>query len=457
MSKMNEQHITTGGMKMRMKIGIVGAGYVGLVSAAVFADWGHDVVCVDHDAEKIGRIRAGDLPVYEPGLADMVERNRQAGRLRFTTDLSRTAGELDLLIIAVGTPAADDGHPDLTALWNVVHSLKQCVKGDLTVAIKSTVPIGTCQAVSRFLNGHPGSRFDVVAAPEFLRQGTAIADFLSPDRVVIGCRTEAAKRKMQQLFAPLACPLLFTDWQSAEMIKYAANAFLAMKISYINTIANLCEQVGADIQQVALGIGLDRRIGPAYLQPGIGFGGSCLPKDTQAIVALGKDYGVDVSLFREVLRVNREQRGRIVQKLADRLGGVQGKTIAVLGLAFKANTNDVREAPALDIITRIVQAGGEVVAYDPAVNMESLKNDFCFTPAADAYQAVTGADAVVILTEWEEFHGLDLQQIRSLMRHPLVIDGRNLYAPHMMKQHGFHYVPVGVPEQEVAEAAATTV
>ncbi|MFC4768287.1 UDP-glucose dehydrogenase family protein [Effusibacillus consociatus] len=430
-----------------MRICIVGAGYVGLVSAAVFADWGHHVVCIENDLQKVTRIQEGDLPVFEPGLPNLVKRNVQEGRLLFTADFTHGIQEQDLIMIAVGTPPGDNGHPNLTALWNVVKALKEYARSSMMVAIKSTVPIGTCDAVSRYLNADTEFRFDVVSTPEFLRQGTAIADFLSPDRMVIGCRTDSAKQILKKLFEPLECPVVFTDWQSAEMIKYAANVFLATKISYINTIANLCEEVGANIHQVALGIGLDHRIGPAFLKPGVGFGGSCLPKDTQAIVALGEANGVDVSLFREVLRLNHEQHMRVVKKLEKCLGGLEGKKIAVLGLAFKANTNDVREAPSLAIISRIVELGGQVIAYDPAADMEALRRLLDFIPAADPYEAVTGADAAVVLTEWEEFYGMDLQRVGDLMNNRLIIDGRNLFAPQVMSQYGFHYVPVGIPKQ----------
>lgn len=440
-----------------MRICIVGAGYVGLVSAAVFAEWGHDVVCMDNDGHKVAQLAAGKLPVYEPGLPEMVERNAQAGRLRFTADFSRAVADREIVMIAVGTPSAESGRPDLTALWDVVRQLKRHAAGSVTVVLKSTVPIGTCEAVSRFLKEDGDFKFDVVSAPEFLRQGTAIADFLAPDRMVIGCRSEKARQQIRQLFEPLECPAVFTDWQSAEMIKYAANAFLALKISYINTIANLCEETGANVHHVALGMGLDHRIGPSFLKPGAGFGGSCLPKDTQALAALGEANGVNVSLLRAALEVNHEQRMRVVGKLEEQLGGVNGKKIAVLGLAFKANTNDVREAPALTVISRIVEMGGKVTAYDPVVDMESLSRRLPFTPASDAYDAVSGADAVVILTEWEEFYGLDLRRVRNLVRNPLVVDGRNLYAPQAMKQLGFCYLPAGVAGTEDTASALSAV
>lgn len=439
-----------------MKICVVGAGYVGLVSAAIFADWGHDVVCVDNDRAKVERIQTGDLPVYELGLPEMVVRNKQADRLRFTSDLANGIADRDLVMIAVGTPAGDDGHPNLTALWNVVKSLKEHARKDLTVAVKSTVPVGTCSAISQFMN-HGSVRFDIVSAPEFLRQGTAISDFLSPDRMIVGCKSEIAKQQMKTLLEPLECPVIYTDWQSSEMIKYASNTFLALKISYINTIANLCEEVGANIHQVALGIGLDHRIGPSFLKPGVGFGGSCLPKDTQAIVALGETHDVNVSLFRQVLEVNEGQRARIVQKLLDRLDDLTGKKIAVLGLAFKPNTNDVREAPSLSIIPRIVQLGGTVVAYDPVVEHGPLHAHYKFTAASEVYEALNGADAAVILTEWEEFYGLDLARVRSIMKNPLLVDGRNLFAPHVMKEHGFHYIPVGISDTLLKEAVTPTV
>lgn len=441
-----------------MKISVIGAGYVGLVSSAIFADWGHDVICLDNDTRKIARILAGDLPVYEPGLPEMVERNRLEERLCFTADLQKAVTGRDLLLIAVGTPQGQNGQPNLSALWNVVTSLKRHVDAPVTLVIKSTVPVGTCEAVWKYLNEKASVNdtaeqdlFDLVFVPEFLRQGTAIADFLSPDRTVVGCRTDHAKAIVEDLLGRLDGPMLFTDWQSAEMIKYAANAFLAMKISYINTIANLCEEVGADIHQVGLGIGMDQRIGSAFLKPGVGFGGSCLPKDTQALIALGETHGVNVSLFQEVLNVNEEQRKRIVAKLMEALGGIRGKRIAILGLAFKANTNDVRETPALPIIDRIVKLGGEVTVYDPVVEMEELSKQYSFEPAGDLYSAVRSTDAVVILTDWEEFYGMDLQRVRKMVRTPLIVDGRNLFAPKIVKQHGFDYIPVGKPHKIPAQ------
>lgn len=430
-----------------MKICVVGAGYVGLVSATIFADWGHDVICVDNDLQKVDQIQAGNLPVYEPGLPERVDRNTQANRLRFSTDLANSIADRELVMIAVGTPAGDDGHPNLTALWNVVKSLKGFARKDLAVAVKSTVPVGTCAAISQFMNHQSAAHFDVISTPEFLRQGTAIADFLSPDRMIVGCQSDNAKQLMKILFEPLECPVVYTDWQSSEMIKYAANTFLALKISYINTIANLCEAVGANIHQVALGVGLDHRIGPSFLKPGVGFGGSCLPKDTQAIVALGESHDVNVSLFQEVLQVNHEQRMRIVRKLLEQLGDLTGKKIAVLGLSFKPNTNDVREAPSLTVIPRIAQLGGTVVAYDPVVEMETLSQRYPFAPATNVYEALAGADAGVVLTEWEEFYGLDLERVRSSMKYPLLIDGRNLFAPHFMQELGFIYIPVGISDK----------
>jgi UDPglucose 6-dehydrogenase len=402
------------------------------------------VVCVDNDLQKVGRLQMGDLPVYEPGLQEIVEKNMQAGRLRFSSELEASVNGKDLVMIAVGTPPGEEGHLNLTALWNVIKSVKKCARGDMTIALKSTVPVGTCEAVSLFLNANSNCRFDVVSTPEFLRQGTAVADFLSPDRLVIGCQTEAAKQKMNELYDPIDCPVIFADWNSSEMIKYASNAFLALKITYINTIANLCEEVGANIHHVALGVGLDHRIGPAFLKAGAGFGGSCLPKDTDALIALGESHGVNMSLFRQVLALNREQGMRIVKKLEARLNGLAGKKIAVLGLSFKANTNDVRESPSLRIIERIQKLGGEVIAYDPAVNMDQLRQHLSFAPAADPYDAAAKTDALVILTEWEEFYGLDFQRLRSIMNQPLIVDGRNLFAPHLMESFGFEYVPVGI-------------
>ncbi len=419
-----------------MRICVVGAGYVGLVSAAVLAEWGHDVTCVDNDEEKIAQLQSGVLPVYEDGLLEMAARNRSEGRLHFRVDLAQALTQRELVMIAVGTPAGKNGNPDLSAVWNVVKSLKECSTGQITLVIKSTVPVGTCEAVAEFLY-HDEERFDVVSAPEFLRQGTAIRDYLAPDRMVFGCQTSRAKQVMQDLFRSLECPVIFTDWHSSEMIKYAANAFLALKISYINLIANLSEKVGGNVQDVAQGVGLDRRIGPAFLKPGVGFGGSCLPKDTRALVALGEENGVNVWLLRDVLQINFEQRVHIVKKLEEVLGGLEGKKIAVLGLSFKPNTGDVREAPALTIISRILERGGKAAAYDPVVDMEALSREIPFIPALDPYDAVSGAHAVVFLTEWGEFAKLDLRRIRGLLKFPLLIDGRHIFDPQALKALGF--------------------
>lgn len=419
-----------------MKICVVGAGYVGLVSAAVLAEWSHDVTCVDNDEEKIAQLQAGVLPVYEDGLLEMVARNGSEGRLHFRVDLAQALTQCELVLIAVGTPTGKNGSPDLTALWKVVKSLKECSAGQIILVIKSTVPVGTCAAVAEFLN-QDEKRFDVISAPEFLRQGTAIKDYLAPDRMVFGCQTPRAKQVMQDLFRSLECPVIFTDWHSSEMIKYAANVFLALKISYINLIANLCEQAGGNVQDVSRGIGLDRRIGPAFLKPGVGFGGSCLPKDTQALIVLGEEKSVNVWLLRDILQINFEQRVQIVKNLEEVLGGLEGKKIAVLGLSFKPNTADVREAPALTVISRIVERGGKVAAYDPVVDMEALSRELPFVPALDPYDAVAGAHAVVFLTEWEEFGQLDLGRVRALLKYPLLIDGRNIFDPQALKALGF--------------------
>lgn len=422
-----------------MKICVIGAGYVGIVSAAIFAEWGHNVVCVDKNKDKILQINKGHLPIHEPGLKKLVEQNRHAGRLYFSSDIRDRLSDREIVVIAVGTPPGDDGRPDLSALWEAVESIRALPAGKLIVAVKSTVPVGTCAEISCFLNDIGNDQFEVVAAPEFLRQGSAIHDFLLPDRMIIGCHSEPAKQAMQELYKPLQCPFVFTDWNSAEMIKYAANAFLAMKISYINTIANLCEEIGGDIDQVAFGIGLDRRIGAAFLQPGVGFGGSCLPKDTQAIVALGEDRGVNMALFQEVLHINELQRMRIIDKLEQHLGSLSGKRVAVLGLAFKANTNDVRESPALMIIREITERGGKVAAFDPVVDMQALSGHLSFRPTGNPYEALQGADAAVIVTDWDEFRHLDPVKMRSVMHNPLLIDGRNLFDTAMMKELGIKH------------------
>lgn len=435
-----------------MKICIVGAGYVGLVSAAVLAHWGHEIVCVDKDEAKINALLGGELPLYEEGLQELVEQNMKKERLVFTTDFTQALVNREVVILAVGTPSSEDGHPNLSYLWSALRTLKLQIKQDVTLIIKSTVPVGTCALISQFLNKDSNYDVEVISAPEFLRQGSAVYDFQYPDRLVIGYKTEKARVLIENLFQPLNCTKVFTDWDSSEMIKYASNAFLAMKISYINTIANLCDAVGGNIKDVAYSVGLDRRIGSAFLNSGVGFGGSCLPKDTRALVALGEANGVNVSILRDVLVVNYEQRLRIVNQLKESLGDLRGKNIAILGLAFKANTDDVREAPSITIISIINKLGGQVRVYDPIVNMENLQRNLSFYPATDHYETFDGADAAIILTDWEEFRSLDLERIRQLMNTPLIIDGRGIFEEKKLENQGFLIPQKISPEQDLISA-----
>lgn len=420
-----------------MKICVVGAGYVGLVSAAILADWQHNVVCVDHNEQKIEDLLAGKLPIFEPGLQELVELNRRRQYLRFTAEMAEALRGCEMIIVAVGTPPAENGHPNLEDFWAVVKSFRENVGNNVIVMIKSTVPVGTGEAVSLYLNEKVSHTFSVVSAPEFLRQGTAVHDFLHPDRLVVGCMSPEIREQMKELFQPLDCPKVFTDWHSAEMIKYASNSFLALKISYINTIANLCEAVGGNIQDVAAAVGLDHRIGQAYLKPGVGFGGSCLAKDTQGLIAQGEVHGVNVWMFKDVLEVNYEQRVHIVQRLTEVLGNLKGRKIAILGLAFKANTDDLRDAPSVTIIAQIIKLGGLVKVYDPVVDSSSLPDAISVSTADNPYTACQGVDAVIVLTEWEEFLDLDLKRLQKSMNAPVFIDGRYLFERKRLLEAGF--------------------
>ncbi|HGA0700410.1 UDP-glucose 6-dehydrogenase [Bacillus cereus] len=431
-----------------MEISVIGAGYVGLVVSAIFSDWGHKVTCIDQDQNKIASLVKGNIPIYEPGLEEIVKKNTMYGRLKFIHSMEEGLRNADIILVAVGTPSKEDGSLDLSDLWNVIQQLKQYVEHKVTIAIKSTVPVGTSQKVEQMLNNQQNDFYDVVFTPEFLRQGTAVKDFLNPDRIVVGCTTEKAERVMRKLYAPISSRVIFTDWQSAEMIKYASNTFLAMKISYINAIANLCEYSGANIMDVTKGIGLDSRIGNTFLRPGIGFGGSCLPKDTKAMIELGKEGDINISLFEGIIKINEEQSIKFVQKLDKKLGGIKGKNITLLGVAFKPGTNDIRDSPALKIINLINEQGGYVRVYDPIVNCKDLSKKYSFVPKGDVYSAVKGSHAVAIITEWEEFGDLDFHRILNLMEFPLIADGRNLLNPAVMRKKGFEYYCIGIGERQ---------
>jgi UDPglucose 6-dehydrogenase len=430
---------------------MVGSGYVGLVSGACFADFGHDVVCVDKDASKIEALKQGIMPIFEPGLAEMVTKNMREGRLSFTTDLAAPVSEADVIFIAVGTPSRrGDGHADLSYVYAAATEIADALRKYAVVVTKSTVPVGTGDEVERIIRERRSAvEFSVVSNPEFLREGAAISDFKRPDRVVIGVEDERAKAVMQEVYRPLSlnqAPLLFTDRRTSEITKYAGNAFLAMKITFINEMADLCEKVGADVQQVARGIGLDNRIGPKFLNAGPGYGGSCFPKDTLALIKTAQEHGAPVQIVEAVERVNRARKASMAARVIDAMGGdVSGKRIALLGLAFKPNTDDMRDAPSIDIIKGLQAAGALIKAYDPE-SMEQAKLIFQdVSYAQTAYACCEDADALVIITEWEQFRALDLPRIKSTMRVPVMVDLRNIYRFDEMQKIGFHYSSIGRP------------
>jgi UDPglucose 6-dehydrogenase len=439
-----------------MRIAVIGTGYVGLVSGACFSEFGVPVVCVDKDEDKITRLRRGEMPIYEPGLEALVADNTAAGRLSFTTELLPAIEGADAVFIAVGTPSRrGDGHADLSYVFaaaaEIGRALAETRPGGYTVVVtKSTVPVGTGREVAAILHRVcPNARFDVASNPEFLREGSAIEDFMRPDRVVIGADSDRAREVMRQVYRPLylsETPMLFTDIETAELVKYAANAFLATKITFINEIADLCERVGADIQDVARGIGLDGRIGRKFLHAGPGFGGSCFPKDGQALVRTAHEAAADLAIVETVVQVNEARKARMADKIIATCGGtVAGKTIAVLGLTFKPNTDDMRDSPSLAILPRLATAGAAIRAFDPAGIDEARNLMPELVYCDDAYDAAAGADALVLLTEWNEFRALDLARIGRLLATPLVIDLRNIYQPAEMAAAGLSYVSIGRP------------
>ena len=432
-----------------MRIALIGSGYVGLVSGVCFADFGHDVVCIDRDAGKIARLEAGQMPIYEPGLADLVARNRDAGRLTFTTDLAAGVAGARAIFIAVGTPSRrGDGYADLSYVYAAARELAAVADPGAVIVTKSTVPVGTGDEVERIVTEvRPDAKFHVCSNPEFLREGAAIEDFKHPDRIVIGTDDEVARNVMSEVYRPLFLnnlPIMFTSRRTAELIKYAANAFLATKITFINEMADLCEATGADIKDVSRGIGLDKRIGAKFLHAGPGYGGSCFPKDTLALIKTGHDAGAPVRIVETVAAVNDQRKRAMARKIIAACGGtVRGKTIAVLGLTFKPNTDDMRDAPALAIIPALQDAGARIRAYDPE-GMEQAAQHLEKVEFADsAYACVEGADALAIVTEWDAFRGLDLDRVRNLLATPVVVDLRNVYAPEDMRRRGFSYVGIG--------------
>ena len=431
-----------------MHVTMIGTGYVGLVSGTCFADFGHDVVCIDKDASKIERLRAGGIPIFEPGLDVLVAQNVKAGRLTFDTEAAAAVAKADAVFIAVGTPSRrGDGHADLSYVYAAAEEIAGLLEGFTVIVTKSTVPVGTGDEIERIIKAkRPDAQFAVVSNPEFLREGAAIEDFKRPDRVVVGLEDERARPVMTELYRPLylnETPIVFTSRRTSELIKYAANAFLALKITYINEIADLCEALGADVQQVAKGIGLDKRIGGKFLNAGPGYGGSCFPKDTLALVRTATDAGSPVRLIETTVEINDARKKAMSTKVATALDGdLAGKTVGVLGLTFKPNTDDMRDAPALDIIPALQQLGAKVQAFDPeGEEAKHMLKDVDFK--SDAYAAAAGADVLVIITEWDQFRALDLGRIKGLMKTPVMVDLRNIYKPEDVRSRGFRYASIG--------------
>jgi UDPglucose 6-dehydrogenase len=432
-----------------MRVAMIGTGYVGLVSGACFADFGHEVTCVDKDAAKIAALKDGEVPIYEPGLNDLVAANARAGRLSFTTDLAPAVRAADAVFIAVGTPSRrGDGHADLTFVHDAAREIAGALGSFTVVVTKSTVPVGTGDEVERIIREtRPAAEFAVVSNPEFLREGAAIQDFKHPDRIVVGAEDARAREVMTELYRPLylnRSPIMFTDRRTAELIKYAANAFLATKITFINEIADLAEKVGADVQEIARGMGLDNRIGSKFLHAGPGFGGSCFPKDTVALLKTGQDNDAPLRIVEAVVAVNDMRKRAMAKKVLAALGGeLRGKTVAVLGLTFKPNTDDMRDAPSLPLIAALQDMGAKVRAYDP-VGMQQAKGvldkvTFCNS----AYDCAEGASALVIVTEWEQFRALDFARLKKVMAKPVLVDLRNVYQPEEIARHGFAYEGIG--------------
>ena len=447
-----------------MHVGVIGTGYVGLVTGACFAEFGVFVTCVDKDKKKIRSLKEGLVPFYEPGLEELVQRNSKEGRLKFTTDIADAVSSSLVVIIAVGTPPRGDGSADLTYVEGVAKEIAENMDGYRVIVTKSTVPVGTGDRIRKTISKNLKEQvdFDIVSNPEFLREGSAIEDFMRPNRVVIGANSQQAIAIMRDLYKPLyliETPFVITNIETAELIKYASNSFLATKISYINEIANLCEKVGADVHTVAKGMGLDQRIGPKFLHPGPGFGGSCLPKDTRALLKIAEDHGVNLSIVDAAVRSNESQMGLMIKKIKNGMGILRDKTIAILGLTFKPNTDDIRDAPSLSIIRNLLQEKVKIKIYDPVIKNKELidksKEMITYdstlgalsskqvTYCRDPYEAAKGAHALVIVTEWNQFRNLELERMKKLMKEPYFFDLRNIYDPQKMKERGFKYFSVG--------------
>ncbi len=432
-----------------MRIAMVGTGYVGLVSGACFSEFGVDVVCVDKDANKIDKLNNGEIPIYEPGLNSLIAKNTEAGRLSFTTDLPAAVKGADAVFIAVGTPSRrGDGHADLTYVYDAAREIASAMNGYTVVVTKSTVPVGTGDEVEKIMREtSPEGKFNVASNPEFLREGSAINDFMRPDRVVIGALDEKVQEIMRNLYRPLfliETPILFTARRTAELIKYAANTFLATKITFINEIADLCEQVGADVQDVAKGIGLDGRIGSKFLHAGPGYGGSCFPKDTLALVKTAQDFDRPIKIVEAVVEVNKNRKRHMADKIVNACGGsVKGKKVAVLGLTFKPDTDDMRDSPSLEIVPALIEGGAEVSAFDPQGMDEAREMLDGVNWCESSYEALEGADVVTLVTEWNEFRALDLERVKASMSNPVMVDLRNIYNPEEMVDAGFEYYCIG--------------
>ena len=428
-----------------MKIAVVGSGYVGLVTGACFSELGNDVICVDIDEEKIRKLNNDIMPIYEPGLDEIVKRNRKEKRLTFTTDLKEAIAKSEIIFICVGTPPKENGDADLSYVENVARTIADVMDSYKLIVDKSTVPVQTGEKVARTIRAYNKHKvdFDVVSNPEFLREGSAVQDFMHPDRIVVGCESEKAKQMMEKIYSPLKSKILFTDIKSAEIIKHASNSFLATKISFINAVANICELAGADVEKVAEGMGMDKRIGSQFLNAGIGYGGFCFPKDAEAFIRISEKLGYDFRLLKATQEINQLQKEHFVKKVEKALWVVKNKTIGILGLAFKPNTDDMRFAPSVDIIGSLQKEGAKIKAYDPEA-MEKARQILKNVEYSDnPYDAAKDADALLILTEWNEFKELDMKKLKSLMRHHLVLDGRNIYNPEDIRKEGFTYISIG--------------
>jgi len=432
-----------------MQIAVVGTGYVGLVSGVCFSEFGFRVICVDRDSDKIGNLQQMIMPIYEPGLEKLVESNSKAGRLSFTTDLAKAVEKADVVLLAVGTPQSEtDGMPDLTALHGAVKEVAKALKQYSVIVTKSTVPVGTNRSIAKMIAAtNPNADFDVASNPEFLREGVAVEDFMSPDRIVAGVDSKRARDMMAKLYEPVClngAQMFFTTYESAEVIKYTANSLLAARIAYINEIADFCERTGANVRDVAKGVGMDHRIGSKFLNPGPGYGGSCFPKDTMALKTMAERAGAPITIVDAAIASNETRKHRMADKVIAAAGGsVKGKTICVLGVTFKPATDDMRESASLTIVPALQKAGATIRAYDPEGMKEAAKMISGVEWCDDAYKAMTGADAMVIITEWNEFRSLDLKKVRAALKTPLVVDLRNIYKRQDMQKHGFHYVSVG--------------